>query len=714
MNAETIPVAGLDAGLLIATDVGGTCTDTVIVKDGRSIFIGKALSTPPRFGQGILDSIAVAAGAMGLTLKEVLSATRLLVHGSTVVDNTLVERKGSRTGLLTTQGFEDVLHVTRGAYGRWSGLTEGELKHPVHTERLPPIVPFERTFGVPERVDSGGEVIRELDEAASRRAIERLVADQNVEALAICLLWGFKNPSHERRLRALAAEIAPDLYVSLGSDVAPVPGEYERVSTTVINAYAGRVVRDYLANLQSLLRDNGYAGPVLVMQGYGGLLPAQEAAGFAVSMLECGPVAGVIGSRALGQLMEDENIIAADMGGTTFKVGVIQNGHLEYAREPMIDRYHYIVPKINVASIGAGGGSIVALEPETGAPTVGPQSAGADPGPICYDRGGTQPTLTDVFLLIGYMDPQRFLHGSMTLNVEKTRRLFEEKIARPLSMSVEEAAVGIFRVAASQTADLIHKITVEQGLDPRDFTLHAFGGSCPMLASVFAQELNVRRVVIPYTAPVNCAFGLASADVVHEFTHVETFTADASPEELNAHFRELEARARAALRSEGFAEEAIAFDWSLDMRYSLQVHELTTPMRTVPLSASGVEEAIAAFEALYESKYGKGSGYRDAGVEITKLRLSARGLIPKPGFAAAAPAGADASAARIGERRVFLSNGGRFGTADIYDYERVRPGHVIAGPAVIHTPITTIVIQDGQTGRMDELRNIVIDIFEQS
>jgi N-methylhydantoinase A len=712
MNSEKIAVDGLDSGLLIATDVGGTCTDTVIVKGGKSIFIGKALSTPPRFAQGILDSIDVAAKSMGMSVGEVLAETRLLVHGSTVVDNTLVEHKGSRTGLLTTEGFEDVLLVTRGAYGRWSGLPEDELKHPVHTERPPAIVPFERTIGIPERVDFSGEVLLGLDEKTARAAIEKLVREHKVEALAICLLWGFKNPAHEQRLRELAAEIAPDLYVSLGSDVAPLPGEYERVSTTVINAYAGRVVRDYISNLQSQLRENGYSGPVLVMQGYGGLLPAEEAADFSVGMVECGPVAGVIGSRALGQLMADENIIAADMGGTTFKVGVIQDGQLGYAREPMIDRYHYIVPKIDVASIGSGGGSIISLEPVTGAPLVGPQSAGADPGPICYDRGGDQPTLTDVFLLIGYMSPERFLHGSMILNAEKARRLFEEQIARPLGMSVEEAAVGIYRVAASQAADLIHKITVEQGLDPRDFTLHAFGGSCPILASVLAQELNVRRVVIPYAAPVNCAFGLASADVVHEFTHVETFTTGVSPDTLNARFRELETLANNALSSEGFADSAISLDWSLDMRYSLQVHELTTPLRRIPMTSDGIEEVIRDFEAQYEGRYGKGSGYRDAGIEITKLHLTARGLIPKPGFAEVAAAGEDPSAAKIGEREVFQYNSGKFGTATIYDYDGIRPGNTVTGPAIIHTPITTIVIQDGQAGKMDRLRNIVIDIMD--
>ena len=300
-----------------------------------------------------------------------------------------------------------------------------------------------------------------------------------------------------------------------------MPGEYERSSTTVINAYAGRITKNYLNNLQGLLAKAGYGGPVMVMQGYGGLLPAKEAADRSIGMLECGPAAGVIGSRVLGQLLDQPDVIATDMGGTTFKVAVIQNGEIEYAREPMVDRFHYSQPKIEVVSIGSGGGSIVWLEPGTNTPRVGPRSAGARPGPICYGLGGTEPTLTDVFMLIGYMDPNIFLGGTMRLDPARARQIFAEKIAQPLGMSVEEAAFGIYRVATAQISDLIHEITVERGLDPRDFVLHAFGGSCGIVAGMFGAELKVKRMVIPYTASVNCAFGLVSADIVHEYSRTD-------------------------------------------------------------------------------------------------------------------------------------------------------------------------------------------------
>ncbi len=699
-----------EARYVLATDVGGTCTDTVVFAVGEPIHLGKALSTPPDFADGVLDSIQSAADAMGLDRAELLARTKLFTHGSTVVDNTLLTRSGARTGLITTEGFEDTLLVTRGAYGRWAGLSEDRIKHPVKTERAPPLVPGDRIRGVPERVDYKGAVIRELDEAAVEAAVRHLVETMDVEALAVTFLWSFYNSDHERRVREIIARVAPQTFVSLSSDIAPVPGEYERTSTTVINAYAGHMASDYITNLQTQLSGQGYDGPLLVMQGYGGLLPASEAAGRAVGMIECGPAAGVIGSQYLGDLMGDKDVIAADMGGTTFKVGVIQDGELEFAREPMVDRYHYVAPKIEVVSIGAGGGSIVSLEPRTNVPRVGPQSAGARPGPVCYGFGGTEPTLTDVMTLIGYMEPERFLGGTITLDIEAARTAFKAKIADPMGKNVEEAAFGIYRVAAAQITDLIHEITVERGLDPRDFVLHAFGGSCPLLAGVFGQELSVRRVIVPYTAAVNCAFGLVSADIVHEYSVTTTRPVPTPADEINDLFAPLIERARAQLSDEGFSDDRISLEWSVDLRYGRQVHEVTTPVHaTTPLDEEGFQALVADFEALYERKYGKGSAYRDAGMEMTMFRLAARGRMTRPEIIAEALGDTDPAAAHIGRRAIFVDARGTMEDADIYDFERLTPGNVVAGPAVIHTPITTIVVQDAQTGRMDEYRNIVIE-----
>ena len=701
---------GNRARYVVATDVGGTCTDAVLFAAGEPVRLGKALSTPPHFADGVLAAVGAAARNIGIATDALLAETALFMHGSTVVDNTLLTRTGSRTGLITTEGFEDTLTITRGAYGRWAGLTEDGIKHPVATDRAPPLVPGARTRGVPERVDYKGAVLRALDEDAAREAIRALVEDADVEALAVALLWSFYNDCHERRIAALVSEIAPSVYVTLSSEIAPVPGEYERTSTAVINAYAGRIAHDYVTSLQALLQAQGYGGPLLVMQGYGGLLPAEEAAERAVGMLECGPAAGVIGSRHLGRLMEDEDIIACDMGGTTFKVGVIQGGAIDYAREPMVDRYHYVAPKIEVVSIGAGGGSIVALDPATGVPGVGPASAGARPGPVCYGQGGTEPTLTDVMLLVGYMDPGTFLGGTIALDADAARRAFEAKVAKPLGMSADEAAIGIYRIAAAQITDLIHEITVERGLDPRDFVLHAFGGTCGLLCGVFGAELGVRRIVVPYTASVNAAFGLLAADIVHEYSVTKTLPVPSPAEQINAIYAPMAERARAQLGSEGFAEDAIALERSIDLRYGRQVHEVTTPVEgDGAMDDAAVGRLAADFEALYERKFGQGSAYRAAGMEMTMFRLTARGLVERPRIERTPLAGTDPGAAQIGRRDIYVEAAEGFAPADIYDFERLAPGNVVAGPAVIHTPITTIVVQSGQAGRLDAYRNMIVE-----
>ena len=332
--------------------------------------------------------------------------------------------------------------------------------------------------------------------------------------------------------------------------------------------------------------------------------------------------------RSLGELLNQPDVIATDMGGTTFKVSVIQNGQIEYAREPMIDRYHYSQPKIEVVSIGAGGGSIVWLEPGTNIPRVGPRSAGSRPGPVCYGLGGTEPTLTDVFMLIGYMDPEIFLGGSMTLDKEAARLVFKEKIADPLKLSVEEAAFGIYRIASAQITDLIREITIERGLDPRDYVLHAFGGSCGMVAGMFGAELGVKKIVIPYTASVNCAFGLISADIAHEYNVVQTLPMPSPLSKFPSIFDPMKNKALHDLGMEGFSESDIRMEWSVDLRYSRQVHEVTTKINSqLPLDEDGLKKLADDFEVLYEKKYGKGSAFREAGIEMTQFRLKAVGLL---------------------------------------------------------------------------------------
>ncbi len=700
-----------EAEYVVAVDVGGTCTDCVIYCAGEPMQIGKAFSTPPNFAAGIIDAVKIAAEKAGLRLDRLLSRTGLFLHGSTVVDNTIITRDGSRTGLITTAGFEDTLVVTRGAYGRWSGQPEDVIKRPVATTRPVPLVPRARIFGVKERIDKRGNVILSLHDGDVESAVHGLVTRHNVQAIAVCLLWAFRNPIHENRVREIVRRLAPEIYVSISSEVAPVVGEYERTSTTVINAYAGDVTKTYLDDLSGLLAASGYRGHPVVMQGYGGLIPIAEAAVRPVGMIECGPAAGVIGAQYMSRILDETNVIAADMGGTTFKVSVIQNGEFDYAREPIVDRLHYVANKIDVASIGSGGGSIVSVDPRTRRPLIGPASAGAVPGPVCYGRGGDDPTLTDVAAIIGYMDPNTFLGGTITLDIEKARLCFEKKVAEPLGMEVEKAAIGIFRVAAAKIADLIREVTIERGLDPRGFDIHAFGGSGGLFAGAFAKELAVKRVVIPAVASVNCAFGMVTADVVHEYSSIEPMSVPAAPDAINAIFAPMLKAASAQLARQGFAKDRTRFEWSVDMRYGRQVHQVTTPLKgNAPFDENAIADMVEEFERLYERRFGKGSAFRAAGIELVRFRLRARGLIDPPRLLAEDPASPDPANAQTGSHRMYDDGTEAMVLAPTYDFARLRSGNVIRGPAVIHSPITTIVIQSRQTGRLDPLRNLIVEM----
>jgi N-methylhydantoinase A len=341
---------------------------------------------------------------------------------------------------------------------------------------------------------------------------------------------------------------------------------------------------------------------------------------------------------------------------------------------------------------------------------VGPRSAGARPGPICYGLGGKEPTLTDVLLLIGYLDPTTFLGGSMKLDPHAARRAFDLQIAKPMGMSVEQAAFGIYQIATAQIFDLIHKITVERGLDPRDFVLHSFGGTCGLLAATFGQELKVRRVVVPYTASVNCALGLVAADIVHEYSVARKILAPAPAKAVNALYEPIIRRAFEQLRLEGIPEHRISLECSIDLRYGRQVHEVTTPVRaSIPLDEHSIDQVTKDFEELYEKKFGRGSAFRGAGIEMTTFRLTARGIMNRPVMERIAVNGTDPARAKIGEREMYSTVEKIVARASIYDFDRLRPGNFVEGPAVIQTPITTIAILKQQSARMDELRNIIIE-----
>jgi N-methylhydantoinase A len=707
---------------LVGIDIGGTCTDCVVIEGSGRVTIGKAFSTPPDFSRGILDALEVAARSIGIGSAEILASTRLFLHGTTVAENAMVDGNLARAGLLTTRGFEQTLFATRGGYGRWSGLTEDEKRDPIRTEKPAPIIPPSAIRAVRERVDHNGRVLARVDEDEVRRAIRSLDGER-IDALGVSLLWSFVNPVNEQIVGSIVREMRPDLFVTLSSEIAPVLGEYERTSTVALNVSLGPVVARYLNNLLEGLRKLGFAGNLLVMQAHGGLLPFEQAATRPIGMVESGPVGGLVGCKRLGDLIGLRNVISADMGGTTFKVGTVREGLIEYQRESMVLRYHYSLPKMDVVSLGLAGGSVISIEPRTRLPRVGPRSAGSFPGPICYDHGGEEPTLTDVDAILGYLNPRYFLGGRASLNIDKARHRFEELVAKPLKMEVIEAAAAIHKLANSMIYDLLHKTTVQRGLDPREFALFSTGGTAGMHLAAVGEELGVRHVVVPHSASVHGAFGLVTSDIVHEELTTRPQRHPADPAAVNAIFNDLLERVRGQLAAEGFSAERIDLYRSIDMRYRRQVHILTVPFDAesgggprnspVPATAESLAATVERFESLYKQKYGPDSTFSEAGIELVTFRVRGTGLVPKPELRAAPLGPSDASAAIVERRQAWVPDLGRVVETPGYDFERLKPGNVIPGPAIIWTPITTVVTNSRQTTACDGLKNLIITAAQQ-
>ena len=695
---------------VIGVDIGGTFTDCVTADDEGSVTLGKALSTPQDFSIGAIDAVRDAAKNLGLKNEgELLTFTKFFFHACTVGDNTLITRSGAKTGLITTKGFADTLLMMRGR--TTDGLTEEETFHVSALSKPNPIVPRSLIAEVRERIDYKGSVLVQLDTQEAERAITGLIA-KGAESVGICLLWSISNDKHEKFLAEIIKQHDPSIYISLSSHVAPFLGEYERTATTAFNAYIGPKIAAYLEKLDAALRDQGLKREPLIMQSYGGVLGIKDTCKNAVGTIESGPASGVLGSLFIAKRMGISNILATDMGGTTFKVSVIRDGVVEKDYKPIILRYQIYLTKIWVESIGAGGGSIVWIDPESNLLKVGPKGAGANPGPVCYGLGGREPTVSDADLVLGYLNEDYFLGGKMRLSKEAAFKAIEEKIAKPLRMDVIEAASGIYEIINSHMSDLIRKATVERGYDPRDFTLFAYGGAAPVHAAKYAAELGVRQVIVPLTASVHGAMGLIGSDVVYEYGKSDHLLVPADIGRINTNFSFLVAKAIADLRSAGFEDQAIMVTRSLDVRYRYQVHELNVPLASgmSPISADEMEQAYSRFDELYEQTYGAGSGYRDAGKEIMVFRVIAVGGIEKPNIRSYPIKNEPADKSLKGKREIYFDEYARFVSTNIYDFSRMTPGTEISGPAIIETPITTIVINPNDSATIDEFLNVRISI----
>ena len=692
---------------VLGVDIGGTFTDCVVVDEDGGISLGKALSTPDDFAIGAIDAVRDAARNIGLRDEvELIRSARFFFHACTIGDNTLITRAGAKTALVTTRGFADAILMMRGLVTQ--GLAPTEAAHISALSKPEPLVPRTLIEEVAERVDYKGAIIFPLDLAEAEEIVKKLAASR-IDSVAICLLWSVANDVHEKALAELFTEKCPSVFLTLSSEIAPFAGEYERAATTVFNAYIAPRISAYLQNLRRVLKEKGLPGEPLIMQAYGGVLGIEATRKNAVGTIESGPAAGVVGSGFLGGLIGKKNILATDMGGTTFKVSVIRDGVIEREHKPVILRHSILSSKIWVESIGAGGGSIAWIEPETKLLKVGPHGAGAKPGPVCYGLGGVEPTVSDADLVLGYLNENYFLGGRMSLNKPAALNAIRDKIAKPLGMDDIEAASGIYRIANSHMSDLIRKATVEKGHDPRNFVLFAFGGAGPVHASRYAAELGIREVVIPISASVHGATGLISSDVIYEYGKSDHLLVPADLERLNANFSTLVAKAVTDLRRAGFADSDMRIVRSLDMRYRYQVHEIGVPFPPgiLEIEQPEMEELYNRFDELYETAYGKGSGYREAGKEILIFRVTAVGVLKKPKIKSAPTSeSADPEKALKGRRDVYVEEMRAFVPTHIYDFERLDPGTTLTGPVIIETPVTTIVVNHRDRAMVDEFHNV--------
>jgi N-methylhydantoinase A len=572
------------------------------------------------------------------------------------------------------------------------------------TRKPDPIVPKNMIKEVRERIDRDGKIVCPLSKEDVRRAAEELKIDE-VESIAICFLWSFKNPVHEQTAKKIIEDIYPEVFVTASHEVAPVIGEYERTMTTVFDCYIGPIMRDFLSAITRKLEMRGLKSKIVIMKADGGC--AFSADILPVATIHSGPAGGVIGAKYVGELLGHENIITTDVGGTTFDVSLIRNRSLHYSREPIMDKYHVCYPTLEITSIGSGGGTLVWVNPQTGTLHVGPDSSGAQPGPACYGKGGTNPTVCDADVVLGYLNPEYFLGGKMRLHPEKAHKALKT-VANPLGMDVIELAAGVYDIINAHMLDLINGITVRHGYNPNDFVLYCFGGAGPSHLSAFSGELGVKEIIIPREASTYSALGLAIADLLHTHVLFDYGVLPMDADRFNKNFKILEDKAWSDLENDGISAKDGKVNYFLNMKYGLQIHEIRVPVSRKTYTDLDIEGLNQEFDAAYERLYGKGSGYPAAGRIITQFIAQGFGRLSKLSMLRYKLNPPDASGALKGRRKAFFRKYADFVDTDIYDFNKLRPGNMVEGPAIIEANKTTIVIQPGQEGFIDEYLNTKI------
>jgi N-methylhydantoinase A len=684
-------------GYRIGIDVGGTFTDCAAVGDDLQIHTGK-VPTRQDEAEGVMDGIGVLARSCQLSTEGFLRSSELIVLGTTVVTNTMLEYSGAPTGLIATKGFRDIIELRRGYR---ESLFDIRLEAPYQ------IVPRQRRLGVRERIDYAGRIVVPLDEEDVRNAVLRL-KDLGVKSIAVCLLFSFVNPVHEKRVGEIVREVHPAAFVSLSSEVLPQIREFERTSTTIVNAYTTPKLKRYLERLEQRLTEHSFAGELFVMQSNGGMMDAAFSKNQGVEAILSGPSGGVVAGVYHGRLSRQTNIITVDMGGTSYDVCLIQDSKPEIGVDSWISRYRIAIPLIDIHTIGAGGGSIAWVD-GAGGLRVGPRSAGAEPGPACYGRGGTEPTVTDADLILGYLNPDYFLGGEMKLDRAAAVHSVTEKIAKPLGMDPVEAAHGIFTIVNNNMCNAIRFVSVSRGRDPRDYALMAFGGAGPVHAGMQVQDLGIRTIIIPRNAGIFSAVGNLVSNLkiskVHSYVRRQ---AQLDLDELNAIFGNMLKDAEQQLGKKQKVKEVMV-DRFLDVRYVGQVQEVIIPIRsrTQRITEVNLRNTFSDFHLMHQKLYA--FNRPEELPEIVSLRLDLTGLREELHLPILAFEGEDSSNARKGMREVFFEGKG-FVATPIYDGARVRPGNLIVGPAIIEEQSTNMVIFPGQEALLDQYMNYVVEI----
>lgn len=687
----------------VGVDIGGTFTDCVVLDDRGNVITAKVPTTPEDRSEGFFGSLAEAASQIGIGLDALLAQCDRLVHGTTTGTNAIVSRTGARVGLLATAGHRDVMRLMKGN-GRTVGLPSDQTLDVPHTSKPQPLVPTEMCIGVRERIDIDGDVIVPLNEDDVRAATHELLA-RGAEAFAVSFMWSTVNPDHERRAMQIVQELAPGAFVTAASELTARVGEYERTVAAVANAYIGPLMQRYVEAIESGASERGYRGPVLFAQCAGGAITGAEARTAPIRTVQSGPVAGVVASVMLAERLNQPNVLAADMGGTTLDVSVIHDGEAIQRDVSLMERHAMALPMLDVESIGAGGGSIAWID-ASGRLNVGPKSAGAQPGPACYRRGGTEPTVTDANVVLGLVDPNRFLGGRMQLD-KRAAEAAIHPLAEELGLSIVETAAGINRVVDAKMADLVRRVSLLRGFDPRQFDCYAFGGGGPLHMTAVASQSGIGRVVVPLprTAAVWSALGAAASDVTHILQEWKVLDLPVECYVVQSIFDDLEFRAVALLEAEGFDSGEVVIRRSVRMRYSMQVHDVEVPVKLGPLNDADVAQIDLDFERVHDQLFGKDSGYRQGGVQFTGFQVRIVGRTSKPALSAS-----DVATVHVSETRpVYWYELARFAETPVRRTIGGASGDRIEGPALVELPDSVIVIRPGQIGHWDELGDFVVE-----